>query len=395
MSYEARLEYLETIRQQYEKSTRKDRTVLLDEACRNCGYNRKYLIALFSAGKPLNLRKKRKRVGRKKKYDHPQLIEVLTNLLKASNLVCGKRLVAMIPSWLPWYEQSFAIKLDPEVHRLLLSISASTIDRILAKKRSQFTKRGLSTTKPGSLLKTHIPIKTEQWDESRPGYLEADTVAHCGSSSAGMFILTLNTVDIATGWSEQRAVWGKGKVGVQQQIADIESSLPFHLRGFDADNGSEFINWHLMNYFIKRKHPVDYTRSREYKKNDNAHIEEKNYTIVRQYFGYQRFDNPAIVQQMNDLYKGEWRLLLNFFVPSFKLLSKERQGSKIIKKYSSPLTPYERVISSPEVSRKVKKSMKEIRASLNPFLLERNVSESIKRILKHVRCGTPDCPYHD
>jgi len=201
-------------------------------------------------------------------------------------------------------------------------------------------------------------------------------------------------VDIATCWTEQRAVWGKGKVGVGQQIADIESSLPFRLRGFDADNGSEFINWHLWNFFSKRRRPVEYTRSREYKKNDNAHVEEKNYTIVRQYFGYERFDNPAIVQQMNDLFKNEWRLLLNFFIPSFKLLSKERRGSKIVKKHSSPLTPYERVLASPDVSAKVKKELKALKASLNPFELERTVTASINNIMKNIRCGDRDCPYH-
>ena len=395
MSHKACLEYLEQIRQRYIRSTKTDRSVLLDEACRNTGYHRKYLISLLSRPTPIRITTKRRRTGRKRTYDDPQLIEVLTSIWRASNLVCGKRLVVMIHSWMPWYEETFAITIDPEVHDLLLTISAATIDRILGRKRSQYTKRGLSTTKPGSLLKTHIQIKTNQWDESRPGYLEADTVAHCGSSTAGMFVLTINTVDIATGWTEQRAVWGKGKAGVQKQIADIEESLPFHIRGFDADNGSEFMNWEMLNYFTKRQRPVDFTRSREYRKNDNAHIEEKNYTMVRQYLGYERFDNQAVVDMMNAMYKGAWRLLLNFFIPNFKLIEKRREGSKTIKRFSPPMTPYDRILASEHVTDKVKKNLQRLESTLNPFLLERQISESIKAVLQHSRCTEYGCPYHD
>jgi len=173
----------------------------------------------------------------------------------------------MIPLWLPYYHT----EISELTNDLLLSISASSIDRILRSHRNRYSKLGLSTTKPGSLIRKHIPIKTVQWDESRPGFIEADTVAHCGNSVAGMFVYSLNTVDIATGWSEARALWGKGQKVAFEAIRSIEGVFPFKLLGFDSDNVGEFINWHLYSYFLKRKRPVSYTRSRAYQKNDNAH----------------------------------------------------------------------------------------------------------------------------
>lgn len=264
----------------------------------------------------------------------------------------------------------------------MFKISHSTIDRYLKPYRKRYKKAGLSTTKPGSLLKKHIPIKTNQWDETVPGFLEADTVAHCGSSLSGQFVYTVNTVDIATGWTEQRAVFGKGEYGVFNAIEDIENTLPFKLRGFDSDNGNEFLNWHLFKYLTNRKRPVQYTRSREYKKNDNAHIEGKNWTHVRQYFGYQRLDNKEIAPLMNELYKSEWRLLLNLFLTSSKLIDKKRIGSKIIKKHDLPRTPYQRVLDSAEVSNKDKNILREIYKQLNPFLLEEIIKKKIKNVLQ-------------
>jgi len=174
------------------------------------------------------------------------------------------------------------------------SLSSATIDRLMAPMRGKARKYGLCTTKPGSLLKQHIPIATYQWDKTRPGFLEADTIAYYGTSTEGMFVFTVNCVDIATGWREQRAVWGKGEKGVLEALKDIEQKLPFLILGFDCDNGSEFLNWHLHKYFTKRKNPVSYTRSRPYHKNDIAHVEEKNWTIARQYIGYQRLEKPHL-----------------------------------------------------------------------------------------------------
>jgi hypothetical protein len=210
-------------------------------------------------------------------YDPQALLKPLKRIWVASNLPCSKRLKALLPLWLPGYMEQFG-PLPAQTHSALVHISAATIDRLLRPARIRYQKTGRATTKPGTLLKKHIPIKTDQWDESRPGFLEADTVAHCGTSLSGMFAYTIDCVDIATGWSEQRAVWGKGETGVLEQIHHIKKSLPFALLGFDCDNGSEFLNHHLLRHFTQRKRPIQFTRSRPYHKDDNAHIEQKNWT---------------------------------------------------------------------------------------------------------------------
>ena len=243
-----------------------------------CRYNRKYAIRVLNAPSRSTHAHASHRPGPSRQYTHPDILRFLKRLWKASNLACGKRLKVMITLWLP-FDQSVA----REARERLNAISPATIDRLLAPLRHLHTKRGLATTKPGSLLKKHIPIKTNQWDEHIPGFLEADTVAHCGTSMAGMFAFTLNAVDIATNWSEQRALWGKGEQGTLAALSSIEAALPFRVRGFDCDNGSEFMNWTILEHYTKRKRPVAYTRSREYHKNDNAHVEGKNWTHVRQY----------------------------------------------------------------------------------------------------------------
>jgi len=303
-----------------------------------------------------------------------------------ANLPCSKRLKAVLPLWLPGYTQQYGA-LPEEVSTALLAISPSSIDRLLKAVRTQYKGRGRSTTKPGTLLRKQIPIKTNQWDESRPGFLEADTVAHCGTSMAGMFAFTIDCVDIATGWTEQRAVWGKGETAVLEQIEDIEASLPFPLLGFDSDNGSEFLNHHLLRHFSVRKQPVQFTRSRAYHKNDNAHIEQKNWTHVRQWLGYHRFDNPEVVPLLNNLYKTEWRLFQNFFCPSVKLIAKQRIASKTIKRYDSPKTPYQRVMESPYITEEIKRSLTEQLQKLNPFNLRKEIEKKLKKIFQ-VCCKT-------
>lgn len=291
--------------------------------------------------------------------------------------ICSKRLKAIIPIWLGWHEG----KLSKKEKQLLLKISPSTIDRLLHKYRHRYGKRGLCTTKPGSLLRQLIPIKTEQWDETRPGFIEADTVAHCGTSVAGDYALTLNTVDIATGWTLQRAVWGKGEHGVFKALREIELEFPFNILGFDCDNGNELLNWRLLKYFKNRERPVKFTRSRAYHKNDNAHIEEKNWTVVRQYLGYQRIDKFEIVEMMNDLYRNYLNLLINFFIPSVKLIAKQRVGSKIIKRYDKPKTPLQRLMESDCISDDVKMKLHRKSKLINPFKLQKLVSEKINLLL--------------
>ena len=376
MSNTSKREYVEAIRERYRCATKRGKQRILDEACKVCNYNRKYAIRLLNGLPPSQRQRSHHRAGATPRYTHPDILRFLKRLWKASNLVCGKRLKVMISLWLP-----FDPHVAPEARERLATISAATIDRLLAPVRRLHTKRGLATTKPGSLLKKHIPIKTNQWDEQVPGFLEADTVAHCGTSMAGMFAFTLNAVDIATNWSEQRALWGKGERTTLEALTSIEAALPFRLRGFDCDNGSEFINWTILAHYTKRKRPVAYTRSREYHKNDNAHVEGKNWTHVRQYLGYERFDNHEVVPLLNDLFTNEWRLLMNFFIPSVKLIDKQRVKSHIIKTYDAPKTPLQRVLESPHVAPQRKRELKSLFHQLNPFLLQQCVDKKIRVIL--------------
>lgn len=385
MSNESKREYVETIRSRYHLASKRVKRVILDEVCQVCSYNRKYAIRVLKLQPERKPDIPTKRRGRPAKYQHPGLKAPLIALWKAGNLPCGKRLKAMIPLWLPHYPKH----LEKPVMHLLMSMAPATLDRFLRPLRSRYCKRGLTTTKPGSLLKKHIPIKTNQWDERIPGFLEADTVAHCGSSTAGIYANTVNMVDIATTWTEQRAIWGKGEASVIEAATSIEQALPFAIRGFDCDNGTEFLNWPLFKHFTQRKRPVHYTRSREYHKNDNAHIEGKNWTLVRQYLGYDRFDDPRIVPLMNDLYTTEWRLLLNFFLPSVKLIEKHRVKSKIIKRHDEPQTPLARVLASPHVDPHTTQHLSRLRAQLNPFDLQRTVSTKINRILKLATVASP------
>ena len=385
MSPRSKKEYIETIVDRYKKATRKQKTLILDEFCSTLHFHRKHAIRSLKKFKCFRKTQKNKR-GRKPIYAHPAILKPLKKIWLTANLPCSKRLKPILPLWLPGYMESFG-PLSPKVLEALSRISPATIDRILSPNRIHYKKRGRSTTKPGTLLKNQIPIQTNQWDESRPGFLEADTIAHCGESLSGLFAYTLNTVDIATGWTEQRAVWGKGETAILQQIHDIEQSLPFPMLGFDSDNGSEFLNYHLYRHFTQQKQPVQFTRSRPYHNEDNAHIEQKNWTHVRQWLGYERFDNSQVVPLLNNLYHHEWRLFHNFFCPSVKLLAKERIGSKTFKRYDAPKTPYQRTLQSPLVSTQTKQSLTKQLESLNPFMLRKAMEEKIKKIF--LSCSKP------
>jgi hypothetical protein len=374
------MEYLETIHLRYKKASRKQKTLILNEFCLNCGYHRKHAIRLLKHFKRFTKPKPKKR-GKSSKYHQPSVLEPLKRIWLAANLPCSKRLKVILPLWLPSYVKEFG-SLSLEVVKALLQISPATLDRLLEPTRVKYRGRGRTTTKPGTLLRKQIPIKTNQWDETQPGFLEADTIAHCGQTLLGQFAYTIDTVDIATGWTEQRALWGKGETEVLRQIHDIEDSLPFPLLGFDCDNGSEFLNWHLMRHFHQRNRPVQFTRSRPYHKDDNAHVEQKNWTHVRQWFGYHRLDKPALVGLMNDLYTQEWRLYHNFFLPSVKLVEKKLVEGKAIKRYDQPKTPYQRVLESPFVSASVKRSLREQLETLNPFRLRKAIEDRLDTIFK-------------
>ena len=379
MGGDSRREYLATIRQRYSEASKEEKGLILQEFCAVCGYHRKHAIRL------LNRRRKRPRgrPGRRPVYHSPELLTALKRIWLVTDQMCSKRLVAAIPLWLPFYEKAYE-KLSDEVRNQLLSISAATIDRLLVPTRAKTRTRGLCATKPGSLLRNQIPIRTHNWDLSQPGFVEADTVAHCGNSLAGNFIWSLTLTDIHTGWTECRATWNNGATGVIQQIKNIEVGLPFELQGFDCDNGSEFLNHHLVRYFTDHKPRVKFTRSRPYKKNDNAHVEQKNWSHVRQLLGYDRLDNPKLVEMINRLYAKQWSLLQNHFCPTLKLLEKKRINSKYYRKYETPRTPYQRLIESQHLSEISKDALRKQHQSLDPFKLKRQINRQLKEIFRLV-----------
>jgi hypothetical protein len=378
MTRTSRMDYFEQILPRYLESEKEEKGKILDEYCEVCGYNRKYAIRLLNK-KPYLKSDKTERRGRPNEYNTDSIRKYLITVWKVTNLICSKRMKAILTQWLPYYESRYG-RLEEIERGLIERISPKTIDRILKPCRTKYGKRGLSTTRPGSIIKQMIPIKTSQWDETRPGFFEADTVAHCGGSISGNFGYTVNLVDIATGWSIQRAILGKGEYGVLNVLQQIETVLPFKILGFDSDNGNEFINWPILKYFRHRTRPVEYTRSRPYGKNDNAHIEEKNWTIVRQYFGYRRIETPKAVARMNKLYSNELYYFLNYFIPSMKLIDKQRIGSKIIKHHDNPQTPYARLMQSGYINKEIKRELKTKQQELEPFKLQLEITKQIKEI---------------
>ena len=382
MSHGARMEHLESIYVRYKRASKPDKTLILDEFCATCKYHRKYAIRLLKNHKRFTKSKPRRR-GAPSKYNKPSITEPLKHIWLAAILPCSKRMKAIIPLWMPGYVKEYgALSLD--VAKALYRISPPTIDRILKPLRAKYRLKGRCTTKPGTLLRKQIPIKTDQWNEFKPGFIEADTLAHCGDSLSGDFAYTVDAVDIATGWTEQAAAWGKGEIGVLAGIKDIEERMPFPILGFDADNGGEFINHHLMRHFSDRVRPVQFTRSRPYHSDDNAHVEQKNWTHVRQWLGYHRIDKKRVVDMMNELYRTEWRLYHNFFSPSTKLIEKKVVASKILKRYDKPKTPYERILGSKYVDPKVKRSLKEQFETLNPFRLRKAIESKLKKIFDYL-----------
>ena len=379
MGKQERRAYLEAIRVRYRRANRAGKARILDEFCAVCGYHRKYAIRLLGRRKSSATPR---RVGRKPQYASPGLLEALRRIWLASDQLCGKRLKAALPLWLPHYEAEQG-ELSETDRKALLTASASTLDRLLKPVRMVHPK-GLCGTKPGTLLKRQIPIRCEHWDVSQPGFLEADTVAHCGDSLAGNFVWSVTMTDILTGWTECRATWNKGAQGVIAQIQAIEAALPFPIRGFDCDNGSEFLNHHLLRYFSQHPEKPAFTRSRPYKKNDNAHVEQKNWSHVRHLFGYDRFDNVNLVDLMNDLYANEWSLLQNHFCPSMKLLEKTRDGSRYKKRYHPPVTPYQRIMACETVPETTRKKTEAVHQTLNPFDLKRRIEAKLKHIFSMV-----------
>jgi hypothetical protein len=385
MVLQSRRDYLEAIRKRYRNASRKEKSVILGEFCATCGYNRKYAIRLLRKKHPLSPKRK---PGPGFQYEREQLLVPLKRIWFATDQMCSKKLKAALPLWLPFYEDENELLL-PDVKQKLLAMSPATIDRLLKPLRAIY-KKGRCSTKPGTLLKNQIPIKTHNWDVTKPGFFEADTVAHCGNSMAGDFVFSLTFTDIFSGWTENRAVWGRGSQGVLRQITNIEEKIAFPILGFDCDNGSEFLNYHLVRYFTVRPNtPVQFTRSRPYRKNDNAFVEQKNWTHVRQLLGYDRFDKPELVPIINDLYINEWSLFTNYFCPTLKLKEKVRINSRYVKRYELPQTPYQRLLNSSDVSDEAKRSLETVYNSLNPFILKRMIDDKLKAIFHIVRLPNP------
>lgn len=375
MSQRTRKEVLHRLRKQYVKAGVEYKRQLLDQAVKLLGYHRKAAIRALRA-KPSAVKFPAVQSGRPKEYDAPRLWPVLKPIWFAALQPCGGRLHALLPEWLPAYEQDHR-RLDPDLKRCLLAASPRTLDRLLRPLRSQERRRG--GTRPGSLLRQSIPIRGT-WSEEGPGWLEVDTVALCGGRLDDRHLWMLDGVDIRTDWTEQRALENRGQHCTLLQIQDLEASLPFALRGVDSDNGGEFLNHHLVAYLQTRPEPVLLTRSRPYHKNDNAHVEQRNWTHVRQHFGYDRYDNPVVVPLINALCKGPLGQLQNHFLPTHKLLKKQRRGRRWVRFYGPAQTPYARVLAAKEVGAQKKIELKTLHVQLNPFQLRRDIQEQQKQI---------------
>src|ERR1700693_3148946 len=321
VSARAKQEYEQAIYHRYRGARRPEKRKILGEFCQVTGHHRKHAIRLLNGPAPGAARP----LQRRPLTYSPAVIEALRAIWEAAGYPWSLRLKALLPLWLPWARRR--LRLRPAVERQLLAISPRQMDRRLAPHRRPLLQRLYGRTKPGTLLKHHIPLKTDRWEVTTPGFTEIDLVAHCGSLGEGEFVHSLNLTDIHTTWVETAAVLGKSQVAVQRALAELREALPFALRGIDSDNGSEFINQHLWDYCQAQE--IQFTRGRPYKKDDNAHIEQKNWTHVRKLMGYVRYDTPAAQAAMHQLYRGELRLFQNLFLPSVKLLRKARVGARV------------------------------------------------------------------
>ena len=376
MSLKSRKELVKKAKGRYLKATKPEKVLILDELSQNTGLARNYLIQILSAKVDLDYINP---INRKRRVSYDaNVVHYLKKIWTIFDYPCGQRLAPMMSEYVLVLEKFKEVIIPDSVKEKVLKIKSATIDRRLEKFRTFRHKKTFSTTKPGSLLKKNIPIKTSSWDETRLGYGELDTVAHCGNSAAGEFIFTLTYTDIASQWTISEAVMSKGQMGIKLALENIAKRLPFTLKGIDPDNGSEFINWQLYRHCLA--HNIEFTRGRPYAKNDNAHIEQKNYTHVRKLMGYGRMDKEWQLNKMNDLYWNEQDFYKNFFLSNKKLIEKKRVGTKIVKKYDIPRTPFQRLLENKEFTEREKEKLKMIYAKLNPAELKRNLDRKISKI---------------
>ena len=376
MGKKSKWEYFRAIYPRYRKASTAEKTQILEEFCKVCGYNRKYAITKLNGRFP-GPKTSAKRHQRSSKYTS-QALSILQAIWEASGYPWSVRLKALLPLWLPWAKKHFSI--SPPIERQLLQISARQIDRRFKARKTQLRRRLYGRTKPGTLLKHHIPIKTDSWNVTTPGFTETDLVSHSGNSEKGEFVHSLILTDIFSTWVEARAVMGKGQIGVLNAMQEIEQTLPFKLLGIDSDNGTEFINYHLKAFCDQRE--IQFTRGRPYKKDDNAHIEQKNWTHVRKILGYLRYDSQPALNAINDLYQNELGWMMNLFQPSVKLVKKTRLGSKLKRIYDKPTTPLDRLRASNSADPAKLEERKKLRASLDPFKLSQIIDQKLDRIFE-------------
>lgn len=377
------------IADRYKKASKKEKSAILDEFIRLTGYNRSYgSWLLLSEGKTIQLSSGLSSKGDLLKpspktvtriYDD-QVVSALLKVWIIMDQICGKRLAPVLPEIIPRLESFGELKLAKATREKLLNLSAATIDRLLATERQKLALSSRSKTKPGTLLKSQIAIRTfSDWDDLRPGFVEIDLVAHDGGAASGDYLQPLDVTDVATGWTETQAVRNKAQVWVFEAIKLSRQRLPFDLLGIDSDNGSEFINNQLWRYCNEQK--ITFTRTRSYRKNDNCFVEQKNYSVARRAVGYLRYDSEEELRLLNELY-AYLRLYTNYFQPSMKLLEKRREGSQVKKRYDRARTPYQRVIESEPISKGQKQKLKRQYEKLNPAELKRQITRLQNRLIE-------------
>lgn len=373
MSQRSKHEYFAVMYARYRHATAPEKETLLDELCRVCGYHRKHAIRKLH--QPLREAPRRKPPTRGVTYS-AHTLSILTRVWEAAGYPWSRRLKALLPLWMPWIKRHFRV--TGPVEQQLLRISPRQMDRRLQGHKRKLRKRIYGRTKPGSLLKHQIPIRTTHWEVTTPGYVEIDLVAHSGKAASGTYIFSLNVTDIFTGWVETRAVMGKGQQGVVKALTEMCAALPFELKGIDSDNGSEFINAHLIRFCAERH--LHFTRGRPYKKDDNAHIEQKNWTHVRKVMGWERYDSPKALAAMNAFYAGPWRTMMNLFQPCIKLQKKVRKGSRVLRHYDTPQTPLDRLLASQQGKPAMLLDLQRQRTTCDPFVLATTIESQIEAI---------------
>jgi len=379
MSQRSKREMIEAIHPRYLKANKAGKEQILNEFIATTGYHRKYAIRVLRHGpKPKGLKKP----GRRKIYQG-EVVNALEQIWEIYGRICSKRLHPFLPEGVQVLERCHELCLSPEIKQLLLSMSRATIDRCLRKARFTHPRHGLSTTKPGSLLKKAIPIRTfTPWEDEHPGFLEIDLVAHCGLSTEGTYLNTLTATDLATGWTECLALPNKTQFAVSQAISELRQNLPFPLLGLDSDNGSEFINDTLYRYCLAEL--ITFTRSRPYQKNDQAHVEQKNWSVVRHTVGYDRLETPEELALLSSIY-SDLRLYINFFQPVLKLISKHRIDGKIIRAYDQAKTPFRRVLALDSLPLEIKARLTDQYLHLNPAALRTCIDSKVALLWKIVR----------